>query len=262
MMNITHGKAYARYTETQQSIVSLISELQDKPPPSAPPEQKPIVPEEPAVFLELSEDIFKKPWDSSLIEDKRNKAQEMNKDDGPIDDSRRLMRLLVAARSQQEVRSVLSEVAKRMLGWHMAAAQGDEKAAAVIRRLNKIMSRGNRKVRDLNKAEAMLRKQKRAEKAEQEHLAKKIKQELERAEKERKQRERKYLNEYDPENKHKGPPRPSLAALEAKINALAHSMAQLSVSPSGTVDIVSDSAELATDATGEAVSVSGDALEA
>ena len=188
--------------------------------------------EEPSEVLQLSPNALKNPWDEMFSEDKRAQNAALNKNEGPPDESHRLTRMLVAARTQIEVQSVISEVYKHMQGWQMAAANGDEKAIAVIRRLNKLISRGNRKVRDLGKEQDMRERQKRAEKAKQEHLERKIKDELKRAERERKQREQGYLHERDTYQS-SGPVllQPSKSAIEAKMMALAEAMAALSSFP-------------------------------
>ena len=199
------------------------------------------LPDEPEEVLELSLDVLKSPWDKMFAEERQVQAAPLQGNDGPSDDTRRLTRMLVAARTTMEVQSVISEVHKHMQGWQMAAAQGDEKAIAVIKKLQKLLSRGGRKVRDLGKERDMYERQKRAEKAKQEHIEKKIKDELKRVERERRQRERSYLHERD--NDFTRPSilsAPSMAALEAKITALANAMAALSSSigtgDAGSVD--------------------------
>jgi len=122
---------------------------------------------------------------------------------------------------------------------HMAAAQGDKKAAAIIRRLNRLISRGNRKVRDINKEQMMLIRQQQAEAKEQAQIAKKLRDELKRTQIERTNRERRYLRdrlEDDEENAPviSGAPQ---AATEAKIMALAQAMAAMSSSVSGGSDM-------------------------
>jgi len=238
MMNVTNRKAPVWTSAPKQPIT--------EPPPDQParassPDRATATEtlmeellEEPAATLELSYEALKSPWDSKAAEEMRPQNTTAKNSDGLTDESRRLTRMLVAARSRLEVQSVISEAYKNMIGWHMAAASGDEKAAAVIRRLNKLIARGNRKVRDLNKEDTMLQRQKRAERAKQEHLERRLREELKRVERVRKQRERKYLHDPDHQDDRKqAVPVPSIAALEAKITALAQAMANLSTTTPG-----------------------------
>ena len=159
----------------------------------------------------------------------RAKADEQGNSGNPKDETQRLTRALVAAKSTIEVQNVLSEAYKCLFPLQMAAAKGDEKAAAIVRKLNKLISRTNRKIRDLNKEESLRMRKERAEKREQKNLEEQARLELKRAEQERKQREKKYLHEADTaKNKFPGIPSPSLATTEAKIRALAQQMAQYS----------------------------------
>ena len=182
---------------------------------------------EPGFTLPQSADEdLKNAFGAIKAENMRKKAEEQN-DGNPRDETQRLTRALVAAKTRMEVQNVLSEVFKCLLPWQMAAAKGDEKAAAVVRKLNKLISRSNRKMRDLNKEDSLRMQKERAEKKEQKHLEEKVRIELKRAEQERKQREKKYLHEPNNyTNKSPGIPSPSLAATEAKIRALAQQMAQ------------------------------------
>lgn len=185
---------------------------------------------------------------------------------GPTDETQRLTRKLVAATTQFEVTEVISEVYKNLLSWQMAAAQGDEKAAAVVRRLKRLITRCNRKIRDLNKEDSMRTRQARAEKNEQRQLEEQIRIELRRAKLDREQRERRYLQEKDEEDsKSPGIPKPSIAATEAKIRALAAQLAQLSsptgaMSASGAAGGETATGEVATDGSAEAA-VASDVAE-
>ena len=178
------------------------------------------------IFTQNTDEELKKAFNAIKAENMRAKAEEQGKTN-PKDETGRLTRALVAAKSIMEVQNVLSEVYKNLFPLQMAAASGDEKAAAIVRKLNKLISRSNRKIRDLNKEEALRMRKKRAEKSEQKDLEEKARIELKRIERERKQREKKYLHEPNYSgNKSPGIPSPSLAATEAKIRALAQQMAQ------------------------------------
>jgi len=153
----------------------------------------------------------------------------------PPDNTQRLTRMLVAARSTIQVQGVLSEAFNHMREWQRLAAEGDKKAIAVVKKLNKLVSRGNRKVGDLNKEQVMLQRQKKAEKAKQEQIARRLREELKQTELKRKQRERRYLQERDYYNENEPTEfGPSMAATEAKIRALAASMAALSTNSADT----------------------------
>jgi len=183
---------------------------------------------EPGFALPQStDDELKKAFGAIKAENMRAKADEEGNNGNPKDETQRLTRALVAAKTTMEVQNVLSEVYKCLFPMQMAAAKGDGKAAAIVRKLNKLISRSNRKIRDLNKEESLRMRKERAEKREQKNLEEQARLELKRAEQERKQREKKYLHEADTNNKKSpGIPSPSLAATEAKIRALAQQMAQ------------------------------------
>jgi hypothetical protein len=127
-----------------------------------------------------------------------------------------------------------------MREWQKLAAEGDEKAIAVVRKLNRLVSRGNRKIRDLNKEMVLRQRQEKAEEAEREQLAIRLRDELEQAERVRKQRERRYLQDSD-ENEDDEPAEtgPSAVATEAKIRALAAAMTALKSGSANVGDTVS-----------------------
>lgn len=121
------------------------------------------------------------------------------------DNSSQLIRRLVAAISQFEVRQVVSEASKNLVELYMAAATGDadtaKAARAIIRKLEKTIKRGYRKMADLGKEENMKLKQIRAEQKKERQRAKEIGKELREHIRKRKIREKRYLNERDDENK-------------------------------------------------------------
>ena len=158
-------------------------------------------------------------------------AEQTEAEDGgrPSDETGRLTRMLVAAKSTLEVQSVLADAFNHMREWQKLAAEGDKKALAVVRRLNKLVSRGNRKVRDLNREQLLLQRQKKAEEAEQKQIEQRLRDELDRAKRLRKMRERRYLQERTDDNEDEPTESgPSMAATEAKIQALAAAKAALS----------------------------------
>ena len=191
--------------------------------------------EEPAEILELSLEALRKDAKDDAVADNFSVAERNNKKSDIEDASGRLTRMLVSAKSSIEVQNVLSQAYKNLGDALTAAASGDDKAMEVVRRLNRLIRRANRKIRDLSKEDETRIKQKRAEKKKLEQLSKQLKDELKRKIAERKQRERKYLTEPRPQNsKPKAPAFDySVAALEAKMRMMefAHKMAQISADP-------------------------------
>ena len=115
-----------------------------------------------------------------------------------IDNSASLTRRLVNASKQFEVRQVIGEAFKNISQLRLAVAFADEKdakiARALIRRLERLIRRGNKKVTDLNREDGMERRKKKAESEQKEKLAKAIEEELRLRVRQRKSRERGYLN--------------------------------------------------------------------
>jgi len=192
-------------------------------------------------LTQSTDDELKKAFGAIKAENMRAMADEQRNKTNPKDETQRLTRALVAAKTTMEVQNVLSEVYKSLFPLQMAAASGDEKASAIVRKLNKLISRSNRKIRDLNKEEGLRIRKERAKKNEQKDLEEKARIELKRVERERKQREKKYLHEPNYSgNKSPGIPSPSLAATEAKIRALAQQMAHnSSVTMTGSAGVPS-----------------------
>jgi len=129
-----------------------------------------------------------------------------------------------------------------MREWQKLAANGDKEAIKVVRKLNRLVSRGNRKITDLNKEQVMRLRQQKAENAEKNQQAKRLEQELKEAQRERKARERRYLQERDNDNEDEESEfGPTMAETEAIIRQLAGQMAALK---SNAVDVeVSTSTE-------------------
>jgi ribosomal protein L14 len=230
-----------------------------------------------AAVLEISgeeENVFEKPTAAQnkdpfdlkkALEDAKKtgtEAAQQNKNDLE-DNSGALTRRLVTALSQEEVLSVISEAFKNLGAVRMAAATGEgkeaKKAFAIIKRLNKLIARAQRKMKDLGEEAAMLLKHQRAEKKKQELLAKQIRAELERHIRERKNREKTYLRDTAPLREEDymtpGLEPMSRAELEAKVMALAQSMAQIYSPSAAGVPAVAGGEAAAAD--GAAVSDSG-----
>ena len=206
------------------------------------PNQKSIPPgvesllEESSVILELSIDALRKDADSKAFGTGFNRTEpKENKSSGIDDPSGRLTRMLVSAKSSEEIYTILSQAYKSLGEALTASASGDEKAMEVVRRLNKLIRRATRKLRDFSKENDMRLEQKRAEKKRLELLAKQLEEELKRKIAERKKREKKYLIDADkPINNNQKPiPGVSGIALEARLRMMemAQKMAQASAAP-------------------------------
>jgi len=199
-----------------------------------------------AAILELSEEIREKLGNKTLRENERAEAAESDEEGEevrPSDETRKLTRLLVAAKTPDEVQSVLMDTYNHMREWQKLASNGDKEAIKVVRKLNRLVSRGNRKISDLNKEMVMHQRQQRAEKAERNQEARRLENELKEAQRERKARERRYLQERDDDNEDEESEfGPSMAETEAKIRQLAGEMAALKTNAvdagsSGSVDV-------------------------
>jgi hypothetical protein len=98
-----------------------------------------------------------------------------------------------------QVRQVMSEASSSLIQLRLVAATAEKEEAAAarggIRRLERLLSRGAKKIRSLDKENAMRVRKKRAEQNEQKERAKKIEDELRKKEKARKAREQSYLRE-------------------------------------------------------------------
>jgi len=249
MIRTAGTNPYVRHTDKKLNIPTIEKDLTDKSKPTEKPpekstelldilelsdikqqnEQAASQRDEYAAMLELSQNAREKLLDKMALDARGVKGVESENDGRPPDNTQRLTRMLVAAKTTIEVQAVLADAFNNMREWQQLAAEGDKKAIAVVRKLNRLVSRGHRKVRDLNKEQLLRQRQKQAEEAEQEQIAQRLRDELKEAERIRKQRERRYLQERDDYNENE--PKefgPSMAATEAKIRALAAAMAAVS----------------------------------
>ena len=186
--------------------------------------------DESAAILDLTEETRERLSNKTLRESERAGAVEAEGEEvRPTDETRRLTRMLVAARTPDEVQGVLNDTYNHMREWQQLAANGDKEAIKVVRKLGRLVSRGNRKITDLNKEMVMHQRQQRAENAEKNQQAKRLELELKEAQRERKARERRYLQERDndDEDEELSEFGPSMAETEAKIRQLAGQMAAL-----------------------------------
>lgn len=117
----------------------------------------------------------------------------------PSDSSGRLAERLVAATDQTEVRLVMSEASRALTSLQNAAAFAEKKdrakIEAMIRKMQKLLDQGSKKIRGLGDEDALRGQQVKAKKAKQEVRAQQLKEELRRKMAERERRERAYLQE-------------------------------------------------------------------
>ena len=118
----------------------------------------------------------------------------------PLDDnSATLTRRLVAAKRMLQVQDILGDAFKDLINLRKAAATGDEETAkaarAIIRKLEKLVRRGNRKISDLNNEDRMRRERDKAALELKKQRAKEIAAELRTQIRKRKNREQGYLDE-------------------------------------------------------------------
>lgn len=170
----------------------------------------------------------------------------------PQDKSGALTRRLVAAISQMEIHQVISEANESMISLRVAAATGDKDTAkaakAIIRKMEKLIRRGHRKVADLNKEDGMRQEQTRAEKQQKKERAEQIKKELREQIRKRKEREKKYLREEEEREQNV----PSNFKLDAATEAQIEQQAQMQATMEAAAPAAQMGAEM-----GSAVAPSG-----
>jgi len=193
-------------------------------------EQKANVTDEAATILELTKEAQKKFENKALKESERTEAaDEEGETPRPDDNTRSLTRALVAAKTRDQVQSVLTDVYDHMREWQGLAATGDKEAIKVVRKLQKLIARGGRKIKDLNEEIVMHQRQQKAEEMQKKQEAKRLELELKEALRERKARERRYLQERDDNNNDDDDEQfgPTIAETEAKIRQLSAQIAAL-----------------------------------
>jgi len=250
MVSSTSANSYVRHTNNKQGAQSSVKSHVDKSSPyKNPPDALYILDlygaknkddastykdDESAAILELTEETREKLSNKALGENERAEAvDEEGEEPRPTDETRKLTRMLVAAKTPDEVQGVLADTYNHMREWQKLAANGDKEAIKVVRKLNRLVSRGNRKITDLNKEIVMHQRQQRAENAEKNQQAKRLELELKEAQRERKARERRYLQERDNDNEDEETEfGPTMAETEAKIRQLAGEMAALKTNTS------------------------------
>ena len=210
---------------TNELPLPSLWEFQTEPAPlqdSPVCEEENTLSKEPAVILELSfESLSKSSKDKANGVD--NTTSKQNKQLNEVNDqSGRLTKMLITAKSKEQVQAVLSQAYNNLGDALKAAAAGDKDAMDIVKRLNKLIRRAYRKTRDLMKEDDVRKKHKRAEKEKLEQLSRQLEIELRVKMAERKQREKKYLiDAYPPHSKKQNPLLGfSSAALDAKIKMI------------------------------------------
>jgi len=248
MVGSTNTNIYVRHLNNKQSTPTSASSKADNSAPNKNPsdlvdildlsgkkkqeEKHTYKNDKSAAILEFTEETRERLSIKSLGENERAEAAAATEGEGeeprPSDDTRKLTRLLVLAKSPDEVQNVLAETYNHMREWQKLAANGDKEAIKVVRKLNRLVSRGNRKITDLNKEIVMHQRQQRAENSEKNQEAKRLELELKEAQRERKARERRYLQERDNDNEDEESEfGPSIQEIEAQMRQLAAQMAAL-----------------------------------
>jgi len=250
MVNSTSANAYMRYSNNKHNVPATVKNHVDKSTPHKNPsdelyildlsgakskgEARTYQDDESAAVFELTEEAREKLSNKAIGENERAEAvDEEGEEIRPTDETRKLTRMLVAAKTPDEVQGVLMDTLNHMQEWQKLAANGDKEAIKVVRKLKRLVSRGNRKITDLNKEIVMHQRQQRAENAEKNREAKRLELELKEAQRERKARERRYLQERDNDNDDEETEfGPTMAETEAKIRQLAGEMAALKTNAS------------------------------
>lgn len=126
------------------------------------------------------------------------KTDEFKQDAKPKDSSSKLTRRLISARSQFEVRQIKSEVAKEIASLRMIASTSKEDeilAKAFIKKMEKILTRSNIKLDDLDKEDAIRAEKSRAQQRKNARLADDKANELDTSQAKRRRKENGYLLE-------------------------------------------------------------------
>ena len=189
---------------------------------------------DPAAILELSFNAANEDKRNSILEAlEKMRPQESDGSKSGVDDpTRGLTRRLVAARTTIQVQNVLRDAFKAMGDLIKAAASGCDDADAILRRLQRLIRRATRKVRDLQNEDDIRRKEAQARQREMENLARMYEEELRRRIAERRRREEGYLRDRDSDNNGIPPLIPGFPSgipTEAQIKAMAQQAAQAAV---------------------------------
>ncbi|MDL2218273.1 hypothetical protein LJC27_06405 [Christensenellaceae bacterium OttesenSCG-928-M15] len=171
-----------------------------------PEEETVLTEEETALLNELEKDPdYARLKEQQKIKERAEAATETGKTSSskPNDESGLLIRRLVAAQAQMEVVDVIGK-AMRALASARPTASGDSDdaklARAIVKRLLKVVQRGQRKIRDLNHEDNLRLEETREKRRQNDARVKEIQAELRKKVRARKRRERKYLQEEENRN--------------------------------------------------------------
>lgn len=170
----------------------------------------------------------------------------------PTDNSGEYTRRLVAAKSQFAVRDILTNAHSDLVSMRMVAAMTVDKedaaeARACIKRLEKLVRRGNKKIRDLDSEDGLKMKETRAKQERKLERVREIKAELRRERMKRLNREQGYLLEQIEAMLNGRKPNPKNAQnsqLDATSEAAIEAQAQMRATAEITADIGTGTAEL------------------
>lgn len=122
----------------------------------------------------------------------------------PEDSAARLMRRLVGATSQFEVRNIMSNASKDILSLRFIAAMGEgedkAKAQQFLAKLEKLIDKASKKIENLNKEDMLRIEQVRVDQKKQADRAEQIKAELRRKRDKREREEQKWLRDSENES--------------------------------------------------------------
>lgn len=179
-----------------------------------------------------------------LFATETSRPEDQESSSAPLqDNSAALTRRLAAANRLLPIQMVIADANKDMNELRLVVAMGSRedaaKASAIIRRLERVVRRSSRKIRDLNAEDNMRRRRDRAERQEQIERAREIERELQRRIRRRRHREREWVRdaERDAANCRAGEEKNPFiisgsldAATKAKIAAKAAALAAAQVS--------------------------------
>lgn len=172
-------------------------------------------------------------WKEMLEKLEQAKNQLKVKATPPKDNSAQLTQRLVAATMQTEVRGVISDATRSLTSLRSAAVNCEKKdrakIEALIRKMNKLINRASRKIRNLDDEQALSSRQKKAQQAKQDKRAAEMRDELRKRKMERMMREQRYLREaakdptisWDPAQGFTGQGTASEAEIAAEAEAIA-----------------------------------------
>lgn len=180
----------------------------------------------------------------------------------PKDKTAELTAMLVAAKGPFEVRQVLSKASSHMLQLRLASMGDSDNAKlarALLRKMERLIDRGYRKIENLNNETLAQARQKKAEQNKQHRRAQEIKQELQKKRSLRESREKAWLSESTQDSifgltrgEYSAWEQQRLqAAEEARLQAVAEAVAAMEIAAEAAADGEAATGDAATPAGGE-----------